>query len=72
MNEPSHRFARDDLNLVSLDGVLTWKARCPKCHNWGYIDDDQLHGRVSMQCGNEGCDFHETHDLSGLIGEFNG
>ena len=61
------QFTKEDLKLVSLDGVLTWKLRCPLCKCWGEIDDDQLHGRVSLQCGNDGCSFHETHDLSQLI-----
>lgn len=62
-----HTFTQDEVKLVSLDGRLEWKVKCPKCGTWGYVDDDQLHGRVSMQCGNEPCDFHETHDLSDLI-----
>ena len=65
-----HKFTRNELKLVSLDGVLTWKVRCPRCKMWGYVDEDQVRGQVSMQCGNDGCDFHETHDLSELLGEF--
>ena len=34
----------------------------PKCGEWGLIDDDQLHGRVSVICPNAACDFHETRD----------
>lgn len=38
--------------------------RCPKCLRTGTIDDDQFHGRVSIQCPREGCDYHETTDWS--------
>ena len=54
----------DDIKLVSLDGVLTHKFRCPNCRQWAYLDDDQFFGRVSLQCASEGCDFHKTIDLS--------
>ncbi len=54
----------ESLKLVSLDDVLTWKLRCPGCSAWGHIDDDQLHGRVSLLCE---CGWHETHDLSDLL-----
>lgn len=57
----------DDVRLVSLDGVLTWKLRCPACGTWGYLDDDQFYGRVSVRCAAPGCSFHETHDLSGFF-----
>jgi hypothetical protein len=58
---------RSDLKLVSLDGKLVWKFCCPRCGGWGEVDDDQLHGRVSIRCPGRGCPFHETHDLSDLI-----
>jgi hypothetical protein len=59
----------DDIRLVSLDGVLTHKVKCPKCDTWGYIDDDQFFGWVSLACGTPECDFHETHDLSEVVPE---
>lgn len=55
--------------------TTVWKLRCPVCGVWGEIDDDQLHGRVSIDHTDfvrlksddppEGfrCTFHETHDL---------
>lgn len=60
-----------------LDGTCgaVWKLKCPVCGVWGDIDDDQLHGRVSIDHSDfvrhkrddpaEGfhCTFHETHDL---------
>ena len=49
-----------NLKLVLLDGSPVWKMRCPICGTWGYIDDDQFHGRVSVQCEAQGCTFHET------------
>ncbi len=39
--------------------------RCPECKGAGAIDLDQLEGTVSIQCGNETCSYHETHDLRG-------
>lgn len=41
---------------------------CPKCGKRGLIDDDQLHGRVSIVCGIDGCEFHETHDFATAMG----
>jgi len=46
---------------VMLDGKKTRKLCCPKCGVWGYIDDDQFFGRVSILCK---CGFHETRNLS--------
>lgn len=56
-----------------------WKLRCPACGVWGEIDDDQLHGRVSVDHTDyvrhrsedppEGfrCTFHETHDFHSML-----
>jgi len=47
-----------------LDGVEGhWRAICPGCGVEGIIDADQHAGRVSMQCAESGCTYHETHDL---------
>lgn len=35
---------------------------CPECGWRGPIDDDQFHGRVSIDCPH--CPYHETHRLS--------
>jgi hypothetical protein len=43
-----------------LDGKPAVQLKCPKCGVWGYIDDDQYHGRVSTLCS---CGYHETVDL---------
>ncbi len=51
-----------ELKKVVLDGEPAIKLCCPKCGQWGYIDDEQYHGRISIQC--ENCSFHETIDLS--------
>ena len=45
-----------------LDGRIAFRLRCPGCGIVAVADDDQYHGRVSIQC--EGCGYHETHDLS--------
>ena len=39
---------------------LHWWIKCPDCQNTGQIDEDQAHGRVSIQCE---CGYHETHNL---------
>lgn len=38
--------------------------RCPKCRTTGTIDEDQFHGRVSIVCEVDGCEYHETKDWS--------
>ena len=59
------------LRHVTQDGEIVWKLRCPMCGHEGQIDDDQLHGRVSLDHTNCGvsyepsacqCTWHETHD----------
>ena len=57
------------LRKVRLDGKEIIKLQCPKCKIWATIDDDQFHGRVSLDCPTESCDFHETHNLQ-ICGEF--
>ena len=47
------------------DGEAVWWFRCPSCGQWAEIDDDQLHGRVSIACADAGCMFpRQTVDLS--------
>lgn len=36
--------------------------RCPGCKGVGTIDDDQFHGRQSIDCTN--CEYHEKQDWS--------
>lgn len=50
-----------EIKQVILDGTPTWKFKCPSCGIWGYIDNDQYHGKVSLDCPN--CEFHETINL---------
>jgi uncharacterized C2H2 Zn-finger protein len=52
------------------DGETIWQLRCPFCGLLGDLDDDQLHGRVSIDCPR--CDFHQTHDLAAQQGEQDG
>lgn len=53
-----------DLKLYRLPSgrVCVW-LRCPACGTRGMIDDDQLRGRVSVECASPGCGFHETVDF---------
>ena len=37
-----------------------WLLKCPGCGVRAEIDDDQLHGRVSVLCTTAGCKYHET------------
>ena len=36
---------------------------CPNCGLEGIIDDDQYHGRVSIDCPD--CPYHETVNVAG-------
>ena len=54
------------IKRVTLDGKEQRKFNCPGCDVWGYVDDDQLHGMVSILCD---CGFHETLDLDSLCSE---
>jgi uncharacterized C2H2 Zn-finger protein len=56
------------LRSVRRDGEIIWTFRCPSCGEWGDADDDQLHGRVSIDHTDTGCEFHETHDLWAMAG----
>lgn len=38
----------DRLKRVVRDGQEVWKLRCPGCDQWADLDDDQFHGRVSV------------------------
>lgn len=48
----------------------TWLFECPGCGTWAYLDDDQWHGRVSVDHASMGCagGYHETHDYSAALG----
>lgn len=63
--EPKGQIPVGEFMLASVrqDGAIVWLLRCPECGTWAEIDDDQYHGRVSVQCVTEGCRFHETHDF---------
>lgn len=44
-----------------LNGKAVYQLTCPDCKSIGTIDEDQLHGRVSVLCS---CGYHETKDWS--------
>lgn len=52
------------ISQVTLDGEPTLTLTCPGCGTYGYLDDDQAHGRVSVLCE---CGWHETHDFWSLL-----
>lgn len=39
------------------------KIRCPECGSIGWIDRDQFEGKISIECTEKVCTYHETHDL---------
>ncbi len=51
---------KNDIKTVISDGEETRKLQCPGCGQWGYIDDDQYRGKVSIECE---CGFHKTINL---------
>jgi hypothetical protein len=53
------------LRKVTRDGEPAVLFECP-CGEWGGIDDDQFHGRVSVDHASMGCPvgYHETHDYA--------
>lgn len=44
-----------------------WFLTCPGCGKESRLDDDMLHGRVSVDHTSEGCSYHETHDFMAAI-----
>lgn len=72
MVDPSvsvHRVQVDGrgFELHRVAGAAAWFLRCPGCGRLGVIDEDQFHGRVSVDCFDEACPFHETHDFSQAV-----
>lgn len=53
-----------EMKHVKRDGVPTVLLRCPNCKTLAELDDDQYHGRVSIECQVLGCGFHETINLA--------
>jgi hypothetical protein len=53
-----------EFRKVLLDGKENYKLKCPKCGIWGYLDDDQINGRVSILCD---CGFHETINCQAIL-----
>lgn len=62
-------LSRSDVRTRQRDGVTVYQLRCPRCSTWADLDDDQVNGRVSIECVTPGCDFHETHNLAPLFSE---
>lgn len=62
------------MKLTNKDEEEQIMFMCPDCGEYGKIDDDQFHGRVSIDiAGTEGteCDFHETINLAKVGKEVN-
>jgi len=54
-------YTKSELNIYERkeDGkVIGHGLVCPGCNGRGDIDDDQLHGRISCDCGNPDCPEH--------------
>lgn len=54
-----------EIRRVTRDGVPTLLLVCPGCGEIGSLDDDQAHGKVSVDHASMGCPggYHETHDF---------
>lgn len=54
-----------EVRRVTCDGEPTLLLVCPGCGTLGTLDDDQAHGRVSVDHATDGCigGYHETHDF---------
>lgn len=50
------------IRRITSEGVVVVQLRCPGCNQWGTIDDDQYHGRVSVE--HPECGYHDTQDWS--------
>lgn len=46
--------------------IFKYELECPGCGVWGLLDQDQLHGQVSVDHAADGCPggYHETHDFA--------
>lgn len=66
---PLGRFRRINADPVALPE--RWLFECPGCGTWAYLDDDQWHGRVSVDHAADGCSggYHQTHDYAAALAE---
>jgi hypothetical protein len=60
------------LRRGKADGQTYYSLQCPCCKRFGTLDDDQLHGRISVDHSGEPyeggiCTYHETHDFYAAI-----
>lgn len=57
------------LQRVTRDGRLTVLLECPGCNQLGALDDDQWHGRVSVDHASHGCPggYHEMHNFAAAV-----
>lgn len=57
------------LRRLTRDGKVVYALRCPGCGVEAVLDDDQLHGRVSVDHAADGCPggYHETHEFTAAI-----
>lgn len=57
------------LRRVVVDRKHVVVLECPGCGEPGELDDDQLHGRVSVDHASMGCagGYHETHDFAAAL-----
>lgn len=57
------------IRRVTRDGQRAFLLECPGCGRLGTLDDDQWHGRVSVDHAADGCTggYHETHDFAAAV-----
>lgn len=51
---------------VVRDGATVLQMACPGRGKWQDLDDDQYHGRVSIECGFD-CGYHATVDVAAAL-----
>jgi hypothetical protein len=57
------------IRRAARDGRPVFLLECPGCGQFGELDDDQWHGRVSVDHASQGCPglYHETHDFHAAV-----
>ncbi len=57
------------IRRVIRDQRFVYLLECPGCGRRGELDDDQWHGRVSVDHASMGCPggYHETHDFAAAV-----
>lgn len=70
-------LAVESSTLGAAPRQFSWEFECPVCKIWGSIDNEQLHGKISVDHSGQRyrdiggvwrtCTYHETHDFSAAL-----